>query len=47
VETAQGLVAGRSSHITDVIGAAMGCLAGSLVLTRGWTLFRESVSDPR
>lgn len=47
VEIAQGLVAGRSAHITDVIGAAMGCLAGSLVLTRGWTLFREAVSDPR
>lgn len=47
VEAAQGLVAGRSAHITDVIGAAMGCLAGSLVLTLGWALFRESVSDPR
>lgn len=46
VEAAQGLVAGRSSDITDVFGAAMGCLAGILVLNQGWNLFRHAVSEP-
>jgi glycopeptide antibiotics resistance protein len=39
VEAAQGWVVGRYSDITDVIGAMLGCLVGSLVLTRGWSAF--------
>lgn len=47
VETAQGLVAGRHADVTDVIGAAMGCLAGSLVLRRGWRAYRAYVAEDR
>ncbi len=39
VEIAQGWVAGRYSDITDVFGGMLGCLIGSLVLTRGWSAF--------
>lgn len=46
VEAAQGFVPGRHPDITDVIGAAMGCLAGSLVLRRGWRAYREYVAAP-
>lgn len=41
LETAQGFVAGRYSDITDVLGAAVGSLAGSLFLSRGWRAYRE------
>ena len=44
VETAQGFVPGRFPDVTDVIGAALGCLAGSLVLRRGWRAYRIYVS---
>jgi glycopeptide antibiotics resistance protein len=45
VETAQGFVAGRHSDVTDVIGAALGCLAGSLALRRGWRAYRAYVAE--
>ena len=45
VETAQGFVVGRHADVTDVIGAAMGCLAGSLALRRGWRAYRAYVAE--
>ncbi|HLP42834.1 MAG TPA: VanZ family protein [Fibrobacteria bacterium] len=45
VEVGQGLVEGRHSDITDVIGALTGCLAGSLALTRGWRAYRGYVAE--
>ncbi len=41
IEWLQGYVAGRYSDITTVIGACLGCLAGILVLTRGWPAFMD------
>lgn len=47
VEGLQGLVVGRHGDITDVFAAAMGSLAGSLTLRRGWRAYREYVAaDP-
>jgi VanZ family protein len=40
VESLQGFVPGRYSDVTDVLGAVLGALAGSLTLTRGWSSFR-------
>jgi glycopeptide antibiotics resistance protein len=45
VETFQGFIPGRYSDVTDVLGAVMGALAGSLALTRGWPAFREYMAD--
>ncbi len=39
LETVQGWVVGGYSDITDVLGAALGSMVGSLVLTRGWPAF--------
>ena len=41
VEIAQGFVPGRYADATDVLGAVLGGLAGTLALTRGWPSFRE------
>jgi glycopeptide antibiotics resistance protein len=41
VEAAQGFVPGRYSDITDVLGAALGGLAGALALAKGGPAFRE------
>lgn len=45
VEALQGFIPGRYSDATDVLGAVMGALAGSLALTRGWPAFREYMAD--
>lgn len=45
VEAVQGFIPGRYSDATDVLGAVMGALAGSLALTRGWPAFREYMAD--
>jgi glycopeptide antibiotics resistance protein len=41
LEWAQGHVEGRYSDVTDAIGAVLGSLAGSLMMTRGWRAFRD------
>jgi glycopeptide antibiotics resistance protein len=41
IEGAQGFVVGRFSDVTEVLGAMLGGLAGSLAVTRGWPAFRE------
>jgi glycopeptide antibiotics resistance protein len=45
VEAVQGFIPGRYSDATDVLGAVLGALAGSLALTRGWPAFREYMAD--
>lgn len=46
LEWSQGFVAGRFSDITDVLGAAVGSLAGSLCFSRGWRAYREYTAPP-
>lgn len=45
VEAVQGFIPGRYSDATDVLGAVLGALAGSLALRRGWPAFREYMAD--
>ena len=45
VEMGQGFVPGRYPDVTDVLGSALGGLAGSLALARGWPAFREYMQE--
>jgi glycopeptide antibiotics resistance protein len=45
VESLQGFIPGRYADVTDVMGAVLGALAGSLALTRGWPAFRGYMAD--
>jgi glycopeptide antibiotics resistance protein len=43
IEFGQGFVMGRFSDVTDVLGAILGTLAGSLVVKRGWPAFEAYI----
>lgn len=45
LELAQGFVPGRYPDITDVLGAALGAMVGSLALVKGWPAFREYMRE--
>ncbi len=43
IETLQRALPGRNADITEILGAAVGVLAGHLAIVRGWNVFREYV----
>ncbi len=45
VEWAQGWMEGRYSDVTDVLGALLGSVAGTMVVWRGWPAFRAYLRE--